>query len=110
MFVWHIISIACALVWPALFCYFGSHTSEQVKNLGNIAYESNWYEYPQEIRKHLVMIIARSQAKTLFNGLYFIGCSMEVFGIVSIYFNHFSRIAVFKCVNLAFLLAFQIFV
>ncbi|XP_055295179.1 uncharacterized protein LOC129564952 [Sitodiplosis mosellana] len=34
MFVWHIISIACALIWPALFCYFASHTSENVISMG----------------------------------------------------------------------------
>lgn len=89
MFLWHIISIACALIWPALFCYFASYTSENVKSMGRIAYDSNWYEYPPEIRKHLILIIARSQTTTIFNGLKLIGCSIEVFGIVSVIFHYF---------------------
>lgn len=83
MFVWHIISIACALVWPTLFCYSASGVIENVTNIGNIAYDSNWYDYPPTLQKHIIIIIARSQEDIIFSGLNLIGCSIEVFGNVS---------------------------
>ncbi|XP_031617477.1 odorant receptor 4-like [Contarinia nasturtii] len=80
MFVWHLISIACALVWPTLFCYSASDVIDKIANIGDIAYDSNWYHYPPELRKHIILIIARSQEDIIFSGLSLIGCSVEVFG------------------------------
>lgn len=83
MFVWHLISIACALIWPALFCSFGSWALERMENIGHEAYESNWHDFPPALRKLIIVIIARSQEEISFGGLGLIGCSIEVFGNVS---------------------------
>lgn len=52
-------------------------------NIGHEAYDLNWHDFPLELRKHIIVIIARSQEKISFDGLGLIGCSIEVFGNVS---------------------------
>lgn len=88
MFVWHLISIACALIWPILFCFFASWAIDHVSNIRTTMYDSNWYDYPSvELRKYVILVIARSQENFKFSGFGLIGCSVEVFGIVCIHTN-----------------------
>lgn len=77
-------AIVCSLIWPYLFCYFASYTTDRISSIGNIAYDANWLEYPPKVQKYFILIILRSQERVHLTGLNLIGCSLEVFGKVRI--------------------------
>lgn len=72
----------CALIWPTLMCFFATVVTNRIKSLGQTAYQSNWYDYPAELRKFIIFIVARSQEPAYFTGLNLIDCSLEVLGKV----------------------------
>lgn len=86
-FIYSVVCIACSLIWPYIFCYFASLTTDRVSAIGNIAYDVNWFDFPPKLQKYLILIINRSQEQVQFTGLNLIGCSLEVFGKVSISFQ-----------------------
>lgn len=69
-------------MWPTCFCFFASAATEKLSSVGNMAYNSNWYDYPVGMQKHMVLIIARSQEPVYFSGLSLIRCTVETFGKV----------------------------
>lgn len=73
----------CSLIWPFLFCYFGTITVERMERIANDAYDMKWYNYPISMQKFIILITMRSQKSELFSGLNLIPCTLEVFGIVS---------------------------
>lgn len=75
--------LLCALIWPALICYFGTFATYSIESVADIAYDSNWYEYPMECRKHFLLIIARSQETVYFMGYGVVRATLEVFGKVN---------------------------
>lgn len=77
-----IICVICALIWCSLFCYFANMASNRLTSIGFAAYSANWYNYPVEWQKFIVLIISRSQDSNVFNGLNLINCTMETFGTV----------------------------
>lgn len=83
-FFFHIVCILCSLIWPSCFCYFASVTTEKVSSVGDIAYCSNWYEYPIHLQKYVTLVIVRSQEPMYFTGFNLIRCTVETFGKVSI--------------------------
>lgn len=74
----------CATIWPAFICYFASHVTYRILTIDDMVYNSNWPVYPLELRKYVILIIARSQQPAYFNGLGIIRCTLEIFGKVSI--------------------------
>lgn len=91
-----IIALCNAMLWPTFFCHFGNLTADHVTAIGQIAYNSNWFEHPVDMQKFMILIIARSHERAEFFGLHLITCSMETFGKVktntfksSIYMNFF---------------------
>lgn len=83
VFCFHIICIICSLTWPSLYCYFGSIATERIASIADIVYAANWYDYTPELRKHIILIVARSQEPVYFTGLGLIHCTVETFGKVS---------------------------
>lgn len=81
-FMFLLVCIISFLIWPFLFCYFASMTTEHVANIGETVYNSNWFEYPIEFQKYVILIMARSQNPLYFNGLNLFGCTLHVFGRV----------------------------
>lgn len=71
-----------------MMCYFATLTTDRVPNIGVAVYDLNWYDYPQNVRKNIVLIIAHSQKPIYFNGLKMFHCTLEIFGKVSILFSH----------------------
>lgn len=67
-----------------LFYYFPSDTIGHMRNIVEIAYDSNWYDYPPEFRKYIILIVAKSQEDSEFSGLNLMGCAIEVLGNVNI--------------------------
>lgn len=85
LIAFHTVCTACSLFWPCMYCHFSTQTSFRIASIGDIAYGANWYGYPPEVQKYLVMIIARSQEPIFFSGFGFIFCTMEVLLKVSVY-------------------------
>lgn len=77
----------CSLIWPSIFCYFGTHITDRLLLIALIMYESKWYYYPLELQKFVILVIARSQKPAYFTGLNLIRCTLEIFGKVNIKVN-----------------------
>lgn len=77
-------NLLCSLLWPYLFCYCATNITNRIPSLGYVAYDSNWYDYPPELRGHITLIIRRSQEPIQFTGFKIVGCNFEVFGNVCI--------------------------
>lgn len=76
-----IIPVFSSLLWPFILCYFSTITTNRLKSLGQIAYDSNWYDYPLDCRLSIVLIILRSQKPACFSG-YIIYSTLETFAQV----------------------------
>lgn len=92
-----ILSNANSLFWPFLMCFFANRTTDEIANTGYTAFESDWYDYPVDVQKYLVLIIARSQKPAFFDGLYFIDCTLESFG--NVWHRQYSEISCTKYSN-----------
>lgn len=75
--------IISALLWPFFFCYFANSVTNTIGSIGDIAYNSNWYDFPPNVQKHIMLVIARSQDSVYFSGLGLVRCTLEVYGEVS---------------------------
>lgn len=96
MLIWHAVCIACGLFWPFLFCLYATFAIQRIHDIGEFTYAFEWYNYPLNLQKTMILIIVRSQERIEFNGLNFFHCNMEVFGKVLILFNfHFEFICFF---------------
>lgn len=69
-------------MWPYLFCHFGNSAMDNVSSIGDIAYNSNWFDYPVKLQKYFIPIVLRSHKRSDFIGFDLIPCTMEVFGQV----------------------------
>lgn len=69
--------VICSLFWPALFCYFATITTDRISSIGNIAYHSDWYEFPSKLRHSIQLIILRSQTPTHFSGWNLFRCNFK---------------------------------
>lgn len=78
-----IICIICASAWPFLFCYFATLASERILTVGQTTFNSNWYMFPPELQKYLILIIARSQKPVYFNGFGLVHCTLETLAKVN---------------------------
>lgn len=78
------LSIANVMTWPYLCCRYATFTVDRISSLGDVVYDLNWYEYPIELRKYFVLIIARSHTPIEFTGLGLIYCTLYSFGRVSL--------------------------
>lgn len=99
--------LLCALFWPALICSFGTFATDRIESVGDIAYDSNWYAYPTEVRKHVMLIIGRSQEPVYFMGYGVVRATLEVFGKVDSCIPDFSHIFTSSYVCLIFSFLFS---
>lgn len=87
-FCFRVICIICSLMWPYLFCYYASHTTDRILTIDNVAYDLNWYDCPLEVQKNLMFLIARSHQPIRFRGFKLIPCTLEGFGRVKEILSH----------------------
>lgn len=87
--IYGIMCLMCSLLWPYLFCHYGTIITNELSSIGDILYTSNWYNYSAVYRHHITLIIVCSQKPIAFTGLGLITCSLESFGKVSISINLF---------------------
>lgn len=76
-FVFYFVCGFIGLAYPYLLCYSATKITFEVTNIGNIAYNSKWYEYPHNERMFAISIIARSQKPVRFIGFKFVTCTLE---------------------------------
>lgn len=80
-----------ALLWPSFFCTFANKVTDQIADIGDSAYETNWYLFSPTLKKFVWLIINRSQDPVYFTGLGLVNCTLEVFGNVrSLIFLYYS--------------------
>lgn len=72
------------LIWPYIFCYFADSTTECISNMQRSVYNLNWYNFPPQLQKHFILIMAQSQRPLCFTGFGFVRCKLISFGIVTI--------------------------
>lgn len=75
----------CALFWAILICYFATQTSDRISSIGAIAYGADWFNYPAELQKYIILSIAYSQKPAKFHGFNLIGCTLETLAKVRNY-------------------------
>lgn len=80
--IFDFLCIIGGLVWPYLFCYFATRTTNRVMTIGNSVYDLDWYEYPANLQKYIILIIARSQKDAHFSGFSMVHCTLVAFGQV----------------------------
>ncbi|XP_031637097.1 uncharacterized protein LOC116349691 [Contarinia nasturtii] len=78
-----IICIICASAWPFLFAWNATLATERIIAVGQTTFGLNWYDYPPELQRCLVLIISRSQKPVYFTGLGIVHCTLETLGKVS---------------------------
>lgn len=82
-FVFNVMCIVCSTIWPSFYSYYATVATEQILTIGDATYNSNWFNYPVKMQKHVILIVARSQKRVLFSGLNLMYCTVEYFGKVS---------------------------
>lgn len=75
-------TLVLVLIWPYIFCYFADSTTERIANIQRSVYNLNWYDFPHNLRKHFVLIMAQSQRTACFDGLALVRCTLASFAIV----------------------------
>lgn len=83
--VFLMLCIGSSLLWPFLFCYFATRTTERIARIAGMTFSSNWFDYPTGVQKYVVLIIARSQVPSQFTGLGLFDCTLAVFGKVQFF-------------------------
>lgn len=78
-YIYHVACILCSLFWGSFFCYFGTKATSSALSISNVVFGSNWYMYPQNLRKQIILIIAKSQQPPYFHGLLLVRCTLEDF-------------------------------
>lgn len=78
------IAVFCALMWSSFYCHFGNSAADHVSAISDVAYNLNWFEYPVDMQKYVILLIARTKGRVEFSGLYLVTCSMEMLGRVCI--------------------------
>lgn len=68
------------MCWPFLFCYYATVATFRISYIGITAYEADWFFYPPEFQKYMVLVIARSHELIFFTGFGLIRCTLEIFG------------------------------
>lgn len=96
MIAFHLLCLSTSMFWPYLFAFYATYITNRITFIGYSVYSTNWYDYPLDLQKYLILIIIRSQESVNFHGLNLIYCTMEVFGKVGveniIIFSLFLRI------------------
>ena len=72
-----LLSFACALGWASVYCYSASFVTERILSNGNTMWSTNWFDYPPELRKYVLLItLVNSKKSPKKRGVFF-----KVFGV-----------------------------
>lgn len=70
-------------IWPALFCLSATLATDRICGVAMSTFDSNWYEFPVEMQKYIILIIARSQKPAYFDGMKLVHCTLQTLTVVS---------------------------
>lgn len=82
-FSYNVLCIFVSFTWTFILCYYATSTTRAMNEIGDTLYNSNWYTYPDEVKKFMIIVIARSQKTIYFTGFKMVRCTLEVFMRVS---------------------------
>lgn len=84
-----ILNVNCLIQYVVIcfiYCYFSEKVTQISFEIGEISYDSSWYEFPIGLQKLTILMISNSQREFRFKGLGMIDCSLATFSTVSINF------------------------
>lgn len=90
-----IMTLFFILIWPYLFCYFADITTKRISNIQQSVYKLKWYNFPLNLQKHFILMMAYSQRPIYFAGLKFVRGTLATFGTVIMTIFFFSMLAAF---------------
>lgn len=73
----YILTLIYVLFWPYLFCYFANLAVDRIELNQRTVYNLNWYNFPPDLRKYFILIMAQSQRTVCFDGLSLVRCIMK---------------------------------
>lgn len=76
-------------VFNFIICYFADTVTYASLNVANVLYDMNWFEFPIEERKHILIMIQRAQTHFHFKGNDSIVCSLPTFLKVQFFLNNY---------------------
>lgn len=79
----NIACFVCGLCWSTLFASFSNSVTSHISAIGFTIYNCSWLNYPAELQKYMILMIARSQKPAHLTGLKLFPCTLEMFGKVS---------------------------
>lgn len=71
--------IFVGIAWTLMLCYHASAVTHAMSVIGDAVYSSNWYLYPVDLRKYLILIICRTQQASFFTGIKFVRVALATF-------------------------------
>lgn len=81
--IYAIFSLCCVFIWPFTFCYCAHFTTNRISFIQNTIYNLDWHDFPIELQKQLVLIMAEAQTPLYFSGFGLIRCTLFSFLMVS---------------------------
>lgn len=75
--------------------WFSSKASIKICEIGDIAYDTEWYMFPKLSKMYVLLLIQNTQCPYYLNGFKLIHCNLETFGRVSITIS-----AMYECMNI----------
>lgn len=76
--------LVCVFVQTFFYCYLSEEVTSKLLSIGDIFYESAWYQLPVKQQQMVQFPILRSRKEFRLMGLGIINCSLWVFASVSI--------------------------
>lgn len=80
-----VVILDCLLVYLVLcfiYCYFSENMTTTSFEIGDVVYNSLWYEMSMKQQKAMILMIARSQKEFRLTGLELVECSLPTFLLV----------------------------
>lgn len=65
-----------------LYCYFGSHVTENCLKFANVLYKTEWYNTSVKMQRYFVLMIANAQKELCYSGFGIVLMNIETFSTV----------------------------
>lgn len=84
MILYNMLCVSSSLTWPFGLCNAATKMTTSCAEMAETIYNTEWYNFPNELQKYLPLVMARSQQELEFKG----------FGVVMCDLNKFLRVSV----------------
>lgn len=108
--------LAIMLLLNFSYCYFAEMVAAALYKIGDVFYDSAWYQMPVKLQKIIMLPIQRTGKEMRFRSFGFVDCSLAMFLMVNskkfaifIFLFKFSQIYTRKLSSSIFLVQFSIF-